>query len=54
MHYCKYVTVRVEVVVVYLIYAHTEESHGKSASVQPVNRRVKTRHFPNKILDPRR
>jgi len=53
MHCCKYVADRVEVVVVYIIYAHTEESHGKSASVQPVNRRVKPMHFPNKILDPR-
>jgi len=54
MHYFKYVPVRMEVVVVYIIYAYTDENHGKFYSGQPVNRRVKTRHFLNKILDPRR
>lgn len=54
MYYFKYVVVRTGVVVLYIIYAHTEKSHGKFASEQPVNRRVKTRHFPNKVLDPRR
>jgi hypothetical protein len=44
----KYVTVRMEVIVVYIIYAHTEESHGKFPLGQPLNNRVKTKHFPKK------